>query len=242
LNGSSLNNIFPTSNQNDTTINALLSAQQHLNNTVGGWQLQNAQDEMQIVLILNHLQNMSNAYNCSATAPSPTTPITPEPAPSPGFWNTTAPEPAPNSFPVPSPASCDPCCQLDQLITTAEDLQGLYDNLQVRLDQLEPQVTVLRSSFDQIESSRVSFVNEVKQTFHFPDLTNNTFLLSSLQNDLGQCAWVGSFYTNIIQDALCSEISPAILWVGWSFAGVGLVVLALTLPVFWSLNLKTEMM
>jgi len=136
---------------------------------------------------------------------------------------------------TPNPPNCTVCCHIDNMENSTQTILSLFDNINSSLSDLQNQTSSLNSLIDKLKNARRSIVNTLAQSLQFPDLS--TGLGSNIVNTLGDCAWLGNFWRNIIGDAICSRIVPALLWVGWSFAEVGIVMILLTPVIIWSLNL-----
>jgi len=139
--------------------------------------------------------------------------------------------------PPPSPP-CDTCCHINNLNNSCNNLLDLYNQINVELNILLTDSSDLADLLNKIRNARRSIVDTLAQSLQFPDLSNTT--ASDILNTLGDCSWLGTFWQTIVGDALCKKISPALLWVGWSFAVVGLCFLFLTPVIVWSLNLGSN--
>jgi len=139
--------------------------------------------------------------------------------------------------PPPSPP-CDTCCHINNLNNSCNNLLDLYNQINVELNILLTDSSDLADLLNKIRNARRSIVDTLAQSLQFPDLSNTT--ASDILNTLGDCSWLGTFWQTIVGEALCQKISPALLWVGWSFAVVGLCFLFLTPIIVWSLNLGSN--
>jgi len=138
--------------------------------------------------------------------------------------------------PPPSPP-CDTCCHINNLNNSCNNLLNLYNQISAELTNLLTDSNDLADLFNQIKDTRRSIVDTLAQSLQFPDLPSSN--ASDIINTLGDCSWLGNFWQTIVGDALCNKISPALLWVGWSFALVGISMLLLTPVIIWSLNLDS---
>jgi hypothetical protein len=142
--------------------------------------------------------------------------------------------------PVPAPPPpCDTCCHI---YNCQQSTQSILNSLETINQTLLPDLLNETSSFhdllDRITKARRNIVDDLANSLVFPDLFGS--IGSNIVDDLGQCAWLGNFWNSIVGDAICSKISPALLWVGWSFALVGITMFFLTPIIIWSLNLDSN--
>jgi len=138
----------------------------------------------------------------------------------------------------PSPPPCDNCCHIDNLNRSCDNLKNIYNQLSPEISNLLNLLNQLSDLLNQIKDARRNIVDTLVQSLKFPELKDS--LASDILNTLGDCSWLGSFWQTIVGDALCSKITPAVLWIGWSFACVGICMLLLTPVIVWSLNLGDD--
>jgi hypothetical protein len=136
----------------------------------------------------------------------------------------------------PPPPTCDNCCHISNLNQSTNNVLSIYDQINPLLNDTLNQTNELSILLDKIKISRRSIVDTLAQSLDFPELDSS--LASSIIDTLGECAWLGSFWQKIVGDALCTKISPSLLWIGWSFALVGITMIFLTPIIIWSLNMK----
>jgi len=134
--------------------------------------------------------------------------------------------PAPTSF-------CNSAANLNQSI---DHTLYLYDQIDPEISHLLNLTDDLNNILDEIKKARRSIVDTLAESLDFPALDSS--LAANIVQTLGECSWFGYFWSSIVGDALCTKISPALLWVGWSFAAVGLCMIFLTPVIVWSLNLE----
>jgi hypothetical protein len=138
---------------------------------------------------------------------------------------------------TPPPPCNDPCCSINQCQVSTQNILTWNVQINNTLSNLTSEIAVLRKLLDDLNDLRKDIIDIIKDTLKFPDLDSNVG--SSILNALGECSWLGSFWNNIIGVALCEKIGPAVLWVGWSFAAVGIAMIFLTPIIIWSLNMDS---
>jgi len=138
--------------------------------------------------------------------------------------------------PAQTPPLSPPCDGIYNLNQSINHTLYLYDQIDPLISHLLNLTDDLNDLLEEIKNSRRSIVDTLAQSLNFPDLDSSLAL--NIVQTLGECSWFGYFWKTIVGDALCTKISPALLWVGWSFAAVGFSMILLTPVIFWSLNLE----
>jgi len=118
--------------------------------------------------------------------------------------------------------------------TITSEIQDTLDLITGTLDDLSNQVTNFGNLLDQIIASR-RYLASLSNSYSFP---NADALEAEITNSLGKCAFLGNFWRTAVVDSLCGQIPNALLWVGWCFTVVAIVMILLTPVIIWSIGLK----
>jgi len=138
---------------------------------------------------------------------------------------------------IPQPSPPPPCDSIYTCENSTQNILNLIDQINATLTNLNSQIAGLRTTLDNLAALRRNIIDIIKDTLKFPDLDPD--IGSSILHALGECGWLGGFWQNIVGVALCEKISPSVLWVGWSFAVVGIAMIFLTPIIIWSLNMDS---
>jgi len=125
-------------------------------------------------------------------------------------------------------------------LNTTRNLTTVLDNMNSTIYQIESDLTTLKAIVSNLAALRLSLISDFFNSISFPFFQKGYFanLLKSVEDSLTDCGWIGNLYQLVVVEALCTDISPGILGVGWSIAAV-LILMFLSFPVIiWSLNLE----
>eukprot|EP01125_Pyxidicula_operculata_P015184 TRINITY_DN5131_c0_g1_i1.p1 TRINITY_DN5131_c0_g1~~TRINITY_DN5131_c0_g1_i1.p1 ORF type:complete len:709 (-),score=140.22 TRINITY_DN5131_c0_g1_i1:82-2208(-) len=125
---------------------------------------------------------------------------------------------------------------------TLNNVTDALDKIRQEILDTQNRLDDLGKKADIMASSRRSFIDTLFNSTKFPlfNLDGIKGFVRKIATKLTECSWVGEFYERAIQEALCDNISPGVLWIGWGAAGLGLAMFA-SLPILmWSISFASN--